>query len=152
MVQWEHPALVPPRAALGGGGDPVGGGGEPFVASARFQGARAGYVFKLGPRGLGYYMDSGGGGMGGGSRAHIVAAAAAFTVGQHNAGPSGRGEDGGRGGYRGGRGRGGMSDELDPMDPAAYSDAPRGGWSRGLEVCWCVFERYCSMWFNNQHT
>lgn len=24
-------------------------------------------------------------------------------------------------------------DALDPMDPAAYSDAPRGGWARGLE-------------------
>lgn len=26
----------------------------------------------------------------------------------------------------------GEDDPLDPMDPSAYSDAPRGGWSRGL--------------------
>ncbi|ESO95751.1 hypothetical protein LOTGIDRAFT_70038, partial [Lottia gigantea] len=24
-------------------------------------------------------------------------------------------------------------DELDPMDPAAYSEAPRGTWSSGLD-------------------
>ncbi|EFJ45386.1 hypothetical protein VOLCADRAFT_63718, partial [Volvox carteri f. nagariensis] len=27
----------------------------------------------------------------------------------------------------------GQEEELDPMDPAAYSDAPRGTWSTGLE-------------------
>ena len=30
--------------------------------------------------------------------------------------------------------RGGKKeDEVDPMDPSAYSDAPRGGWTAGLE-------------------
>jgi hypothetical protein len=31
-----------------------------FVALAAFNGARAGYVFKKGARGLGYYLDGGG--------------------------------------------------------------------------------------------
>eukprot|EP00951_Prasinocladus_malaysianus_P046395 scaffold640391_cov37-Prasinocladus_malaysianus.AAC.1 len=26
-------------------------------------------------------------------------------------------------------------DELDPMDPSSYSDAPRGGWTQGMEGC-----------------
>lgn len=30
----------------------------PFVAAKKFQGARAGYVFKLGPQGVGYYVDT----------------------------------------------------------------------------------------------
>ena len=29
--------------------------------------------------------------------------------------------------------RAGAADRIDPMDPAAYSDAPRGSWSSGLE-------------------
>ena len=27
----------------------------------------------------------------------------------------------------------GSKDEVDPMDPSAYSDAPRGGWTVGME-------------------
>ncbi|CAL5225907.1 g8698 [Coccomyxa viridis] len=34
----------------------------PFVPSATFVGAAAGYVFKLGPKGLGYYLDTASGG------------------------------------------------------------------------------------------
>jgi polyglutamine-binding protein 1 len=33
-----------------------------------------------------------------------------------------------------GKGKAGDAEALDPMDPSAYSDAPRGGWSRGLPV------------------
>eukprot|EP00798_Chlamydomonas_sp_ICE-L_P011450 gene11450-34160_t len=29
--------------------------------------------------------------------------------------------------------RGGRDDENDPMDPSSYSDAPKGGWSHGIE-------------------
>eukprot|EP00775_Hariotina_reticulata_P010399 gene10399-10557_t len=32
-----------------------------------------------------------------------------------------------------GRSRAKVAEELDPMDPSSYSDAPRGGWSSGLE-------------------
>jgi hypothetical protein len=37
-----------------------GVGNLEFKASARFAGARPGFVFKTGPRGLGYYADNGG--------------------------------------------------------------------------------------------
>lgn len=43
--QWERPIDSTP--ALSG----------PFVPSAGFVGARAGYAFKMGPKGLGYYLD-----------------------------------------------------------------------------------------------
>ena len=36
------------------------GMGADFEAAAHFGGARAGYVFKVGPKGLGYYQDSNG--------------------------------------------------------------------------------------------
>jgi hypothetical protein len=32
------------------------------------------------------------------------------------------------------RGGGGGDGDIDPMDPSSYSDAPRGGWSSGLEA------------------
>lgn len=44
--QWERPADDAP--ALSG----------PFVPSAAFVGARAGYAYKMGPKGLGYYLDA----------------------------------------------------------------------------------------------
>ena len=44
--RWERPADGAP--ALSG----------PFVPSAGFVGARAGYVFKMGGKGLGYYQDA----------------------------------------------------------------------------------------------
>jgi len=44
--RWERPADGAP--ALSG----------PFVPSAGFMGARAGYVFKMGGKGLGYYQDA----------------------------------------------------------------------------------------------
>ena len=44
VTQWERPQ-----------GAPAAGG--PFVPSAAFTGAVPGYVFKMGAKGLGYYMD-----------------------------------------------------------------------------------------------
>ena len=44
--QWERPADSAP--SLSG----------PFVPSAGFVGARSGYAFKMGPKGLGYYLDA----------------------------------------------------------------------------------------------
>jgi hypothetical protein len=32
---------------------------QPFIASANFAGPKAGYAFKLGPQGVGYYEDRG---------------------------------------------------------------------------------------------
>lgn len=104
--QWLHPLISKSSAAAAA---PVGGGAG-FIPSSSFAGQRAGYVFKSGPQGVGYYADG----------APVAAAAR---------GP--------RAQQQGGRWRGegwSATDELDPMDPAAYSDAPRGGWSRGLEV------------------
>ena len=34
-------------------------GVQPFIAAASFAGARAGYAFKLGAQGAGYYADRG---------------------------------------------------------------------------------------------
>eukprot|EP00891_Asterochloris_glomerata_P007943 jgi/Astpho2/7943/e_gw1.00118.47.1_t len=80
-----------------------------FVPATTFSGQRAGYAFKLGPLGLGYYRDSG---------------SAALEVSMR---PPLHGS--GRGGGRKGRA---MPAGVDPMDPSAYSDAPKGGWSSGL--------------------
>ena len=62
-----------PPAASAAAGAAAGAGavaGPPFVAAAAFDGARAGYVFKSGSKGVGYYLDTlatrGGGGAGGG--------------------------------------------------------------------------------------
>eukprot|EP01050_Picozoa_sp_SAG11_P017677 SAG11_NODE_2573_length_3208_cov_1.516565_1_plen_398_part_00 len=51
MAGVEH--SVPPRSGGGGGG----GGGAEFVAAAKFEGARAGFSFRQGAAGLGYYSD-----------------------------------------------------------------------------------------------
>ena len=104
--QWHHPGAAVASAAA-----PVGGAA--FVPCASFAGPRAGYVFKRGPQGIGYYADT--------PRVAVEPVARAPRPPQ-----------GGRYGRR--RDDGNLTGELDPMDPAAYSDAPRGGWSRGLEV------------------
>ena len=69
-----------PPAASAGAGAAAGAGavaGPPFVAAAAFDGARAGYVFKAGSKGVGYYLDTlatrGGGGGGGGAAAAALA-------------------------------------------------------------------------------
>ena len=79
-----------------------------FQGAKKFAGAMKGYVFKKGPKGLGYYLDrppkptfkpqakSFGGG-GGGQRGGWA---------NKGGGGGGRGRGGGRGGRGGGRGRG----------------------------------------------
>ena len=80
-----------------------------FQGAKKFAGAKKGYVFKKGPKGLGYYLDrppkptfkpqakSFGGGGGGGQRGGWA---------NKGGGGGGRGRGGGRGGRGGGRGRG----------------------------------------------
>uniref|UniRef100_A0A7S4UAQ2 Uncharacterized protein n=1 Tax=Alexandrium monilatum TaxID=311494 RepID=A0A7S4UAQ2_9DINO len=41
-------------------GSVTGGGQAPFIPAQAFQGGKPGYVFKLGDKGLGYYVDAGG--------------------------------------------------------------------------------------------
>jgi hypothetical protein len=62
---------------------------------------------------------------------------AARNAGRGRAAAGGRGGGGGAA-AAGVRGRGGASRAataatIDPMDPSSYSDAPAGGWSRGLD-------------------
>lgn len=112
--QWHHPSIVG-GAAVGVAPRPMahsGAASAAFIPSQSFVGPRPGYVFKRGPQGVGYYADQPG----------------AAPVEQ-------RPVQGAQGGRSFGRRRGGDNNdgELDPMDPAAYSDAPRGGWAQGLE-------------------
>jgi len=137
---------------------------EAFQASDTFTGPRLGYVFKSGPLGPGYYLDTPPApGSASGSTPPWIADTQAAAVEQQQEQVLGRGDPerkrpretrqervereqrerrmrlqtAGRGGgpRGGGRGRGANRDELDPMDPSAYSDAPQGGWSLGLEGC-----------------
>ncbi|KAF6253034.1 hypothetical protein COO60DRAFT_1273961 [Scenedesmus sp. NREL 46B-D3] len=126
-----------------------------------FDGARPGYVFKQGASGLGYYRDAGPFAVG--AAAGSAAAATGSAVTAHLAAPAQRrptvnaapdvgDDDEDRGPRktrqeqiaerqaarnaalaRQGRSRAKGREEVDPMDPSAYSDAPRGGWSTGLE-------------------
>ncbi len=70
QTQWERPSaaaaaapapFAAPAAAPGehaAAGASAGAGGELFYSSPTFVGARPGYVFRLGPSGIGYYKDS----------------------------------------------------------------------------------------------
>lgn len=136
---WNHP-LGMMVAAAGGGGYHHHAPAlllPPFDPSATFTGARPGWAFKMGGRGLGYYRDGEDDGEGGRGHHHHPPAApppSLAPVPDHHAH------------HRGGaRGRGGPpphqppppppppAGSVDPMDPSAYSDAPRGGWGSGLE-------------------
>lgn len=66
----EHDASAP-------GGAEASSAAAAFEASDRFRGAKAGWVFKLGPLGLGYYMDSARPGAGAPAKAAKAGAAAA---------------------------------------------------------------------------
>ncbi|KXZ52794.1 hypothetical protein GPECTOR_8g181 [Gonium pectorale] len=124
-----------------------------YIHAPAFQGARQGYVFKMGPQGLGYYLDDPARAL-----AEFAAARATALSGVNSSGvigPALRGAPGAareteeerkskleaireqqrlRNEARGKATKASKEDEeLDPMDPAAYSDAPRGGWSVGLE-------------------
>lgn len=149
VTQWEPPA----GSAAASSGAAAASARSEFEKSDNFQGTRVGYVFKRGPKGVGYYLDKGpmaaGRGAGGGasiSAAATVTARVGPTVDVISAGEGlERGPKKSRleqiaeaqaarnaALRRGGRGsRGG--DEMDPMDPSSYSDVPKGGWSSGLE-------------------
>ncbi|WIA09323.1 hypothetical protein OEZ85_008730 [Tetradesmus obliquus] len=156
LTQWERPTAAgaaPPAAAAASA--------AAFIPAAAFEGAKPGYVFKQDASGLGYYRDVGpfavntaAGSTGIGAAAAVTAhlAAPAQRRPVVNAAPDVADDDEARGPRksrqeqiaerqaarnaalaRQGRSRAKERDELDPMDPSAYSDAPRGGWSTGLE-------------------
>ncbi|GIL47036.1 hypothetical protein Vafri_3871 [Volvox africanus] len=122
-----------------------------FIPSPSFLGARPGYVFKRGAQGVGYYVDDPDQALA--EFLETQRAAPGGLIGPELRGGGEEGEEGqGPGGSRKSRmeaiaeqqrlrneARGrmakkaGQEEELDPMDPAAYSDAPRGTWSTGLE-------------------
>ncbi|KAK9901716.1 hypothetical protein WJX75_009929 [Coccomyxa subellipsoidea] len=126
QTQWEHPTAA---AGLSG----------PFVPSATFTGRAEGYVFKMGSKGLGYYQDTGP--FGGEAAAAPLAAAPAAAM-QVAAAASAESRERlnrreviaaqqeRRHAMHASRRQ---RDEIDPMDPSAYSDAPLGGWSSGME-------------------
>ena len=122
----------------------------PFLPAQTFVGARPGYVFKSGSAGTGYYLDT--------PPTPGTAASVEATPTAAPARPSAlerllarqRGEDAGSGENKkvsrlekvqaeqaarhAQRARGAAAKEaLDPMDVSSYSDAPRGGWTVGLE-------------------
>lgn len=159
QTQWERPtaaAAAPPAAmapaaapayaapapwqAAGGTAAAVQPQADLFLPAVQFGGARPGYVFRTGPSGPGYYLDRPDTNRLLGERTpatheiHPPVRAAAAVVG----GGSGRPPLGGAGSAVGGaaakRGRfEPRGQAVDPMDPSAYSDAPRGKWSSGLE-------------------
>ena len=142
-------AAAPPASAAAAPSLP------PFTPADAFSGARPGYVFTMGARGLGYYADGGGGGVEGvgtqkaAARPSIGPAGPAPAAGNADAASvaasrseraraAGAADPAARRAPGAGRGRGRAPppagrDDVDPMDPAAYSDAPAGGWGRGLE-------------------
>ncbi|GAB4821496.1 hypothetical protein N2152v2_008542 [Parachlorella kessleri] len=169
QTQWERPsataapvaeatpagASAPAAAAAAAAAAGGTAGGELYYAAASFGGARPGYVFKMGPLGVGYYRDAPDTNrlLGEISSATQPAApdarrgatlpgSAVLSGGGAMAAAGGSGGGGGRpphppgsrqqqARHRGQQGRRGP-EEIDPMDPAAYSDAPRGGWGSGL--------------------
>ncbi len=122
----------------------------PFLPAQSFAGARPGYVFKAGSTGTGYYVDTP-------PTPGITTNAEAAQTTAAPARPSAvdrllarqKGEGAGSGEKKvsrlekvqaeqaarhAQRARGGAAKEaLDPMDVSSYSDAPRGGWTVGLE-------------------
>ena len=157
---WTHPL-----ASYAGSGDPAPWGRPhqhqhqpapplsapppPFDPSPVFTGARPGWAFKMGGRGLGYYQDDGGGGesAAGGGRGGGDGGGPANppppAPGAGHRGPPGASGPPPPAGTAGGRGGRDPAQPpppapppppsaIDPMDPSAYSDAPRGGWGSGL--------------------
>ncbi|BDA42301.1 probable polyglutamine-binding protein 1 at C-terminar half [Coccomyxa sp. Obi] len=122
QTQWERPTAA---AGLSG----------PFVPSATFTGRVEGYVFKMGAKGLGYYHDVPLAGEPAAAPQAAAPAAAMQMAVAAAAEPRERlnrreviaAQQERRHASRRQR------DEIDPMDPSAYSDAPLGGWSSGME-------------------
>ncbi|PSC68224.1 poly-glutamine tract-binding [Micractinium conductrix] len=142
QTQWERPmgGSTAPRAAAAAAAPTaaaaahtVANGAEEgplYLPAMQFGGARAGYVFKVGPSGLGYYLDRPDTNKRLGEREAAAAGAQAPRGPVVTRPPIASGGAGGaakRGRFQG------KGEALDPMDPSSYSDAPRGGWSSGLE-------------------
>ncbi|KAL4855963.1 Polyglutamine-binding protein 1 [Chlorella vulgaris] len=151
QTQWHRPGAPaapapPPWQQDRGGGTAAAAAAAPsgdealYLPVMQFAGARPGYVFKAGPSGLGYYLDQPWVNIKLGESEPAIASAAPLGGGSGRPPLSGGGRGGGSFGGGGGstakRGRyesRGASSTVDPMDPSSYSDAPRGGWSAGLE-------------------
>ncbi|KAK9863041.1 hypothetical protein WJX84_006299 [Apatococcus fuscideae] len=125
--QWERPE----------GSRPAG----PFQPSATFAGLRPGYLFTMGPKGLGYYQDQ----PGMAAELNVAQPKALATVAAKQPPAVAAEQDGPRipasvraqaarhealAAQRGGGGK--ARAFSDPMDPSSYSDAPKGKWSTGL--------------------
>lgn len=156
LSQWHHPLQqAPPPAAAAAPAPAAAAAGGLFVAAATFTGARPGYVFKSGSKGLGYYQDSTPAGLAPATAAGAGAAAAAAgpTVAAgagpavHSSSVGGVTSQEDRGPKKSklekiaemqaarnaalaksGRGRAKLGgDELDPMDPVSGCVAVFGG-------------------------
>lgn len=77
LTQWHHPAQQAPARAAAAAPAPAAPQAAvgAFIAAAAFTGARPGYVFKSGDKGLGYYQDSTGAGLAPASAAAAAAGA-----------------------------------------------------------------------------
>ena len=120
----------------------------PFLPAQNFAGARPGYVFKAGSAGTGYYLDTPPTpGTASAEAAQTAAPARMSAVDRLLARQKGEGAGSGekkvsrlekvqaeQAARHAQRARGAAAKEaLDPMDVSSYSDAPRGGWTVGLE-------------------
>ncbi|GMH45421.1 hypothetical protein BSKO_13378 [Bryopsis sp. KO-2023] len=115
--QWHFPTPIPPALEAP----------KQFIPSQAFQGPRQGFVFKAGDQGLGYYSDILP------KRFPIIAPVLGEYPVPVNR-PVIRPPRVGLPEIQAKRNRGrNKEDSIDPMDPSAYSDAPRGTWSTGLE-------------------
>ena len=142
---WQRPS------GEGAGAVAVSPAAAPFMPADTFAGARPGYIFKRGHAGTGYYLDTpptpGAAAQAGEAGAEAIAPAAAPTMSAvDRLLARQRGEDTGSGERKKSRlervqaeqaarhaRRGATAEALDPMDVSSYSDAPRGGWTVGLE-------------------
>lgn len=126
QTQWTKPgdASLAPSISLTTPADAVA-----FIAADAFAGPRAGYAYKLGPQGTGYYQDQGP--MPAQASVTAVEAAPAVTSRPSAAAKLGRPE-GGMKPPSARPAKKARQDAFDPMDPSSYSDAPKGGWSSGL--------------------
>jgi hypothetical protein len=84
LSQWHHPLQQPPPVAAAAPAPAAAAAataaGGLFIAAATFTGARPGYVFKSGSKGLGYYQDSTPAGLASAAAAAAGAGAAAAAA------------------------------------------------------------------------
>lgn len=100
-----------------------------FIPADAFSGPRAGFVYKQGPQGTGYYKDQGPMALSGAVTA--VESAPAVALRPSAAVKLSR-ADGSMKAPSARPAKKARQDAFDPMDPSSYSDAPQGGWSSGL--------------------